>query len=363
MYKPIMLIITAALSLVVAADELVVKRALIFDSFRINSHTNQDGFGASQSIESGWAVIGAPGNPNFNKHGQVYVYKKSFDQWLLHHTLQASSPHPNDQFGAQVSFSNRHLLVSSRSSTLQAEIHLFELVDNNWNLSQTFNDIIATDLLAISGDRLVLGATGKVFEKIAQTWQLTHEFYPNNPIIRAIDISGDQLIIGLSGLAEVHHFNNNQWQLQTTLIPEDIERLNDTEFGSAVAIDQDLAVIGAFHDNDNGHWFSGAAYVYKNHNQQWDMLTKLLSSDGAAGDFFGVSVSISADHVVVGSASPRGTGSYHFRSTDEGTWPETHLLNDSFFIANSMDHAIACNSEEGGGCVIFNTPLFKSDFQ
>ncbi|MEE9128685.1 MAG: FG-GAP repeat protein [Phycisphaerales bacterium] len=67
-------------------------------------------------------------------------------------------------------------------------------------------------------------------------------------------------------------------------------------FGFSVSISGDVALIGAVLDDDNGG-NSGSAYVfrYDAKMRMWIEEQKLLASDGAAGDFFGDAVAIVAD--------------------------------------------------------------------
>lgn len=68
-------------------------------------------------------------------------------------------------------------------------------------------------------------------------------------------------------------------------------------FGSAVAISGDWAVVGAYADDS----FKGAAYVYKRISGAWIQQQKLTAADGAAGDCFGVSVSMNGNYIIVGA--------------------------------------------------------------
>jgi len=68
-------------------------------------------------------------------------------------------------------------------------------------------------------------------------------------------------------------------------------------FGAAVAIDANFAIVGAAKDNSQ----RGAAYIYEYNDGNWTELAKLTASDGAAGDYFGCSVSISANHAIIGA--------------------------------------------------------------
>ncbi len=72
-------------------------------------------------------------------------------------------------------------------------------------------------------------------------------------------------------------------------------------FGDSVAIDGDTMVVGAGGDDDNGT-NSGSVYIYeRNANDNWLLVKKIQASDGAAADRFGTSVAISGNTVVVGA--------------------------------------------------------------
>ena len=69
-------------------------------------------------------------------------------------------------------------------------------------------------------------------------------------------------------------------------------------FGHSVAVDGDTAVVGAYEDESE----KGAAYVLaKDSSGAWSQVAKLTASDGEAGDIFGWSVAVDGDTVVVGA--------------------------------------------------------------
>lgn len=75
------------------------------------------------------------------------------------------------------------------------------------------------------------------------------------------------------------------------------------EFGSAVSISLNYAIVGAYRDDDNGD-ASGSAYIFdKDHtgNNTWGQVKKLVPSDGAADARFGFSVDISGDYAIAGA--------------------------------------------------------------
>ena len=79
----------------------------------------------------------------------------------------------------------------------------------------------------------------------------------------------------------------------------------DDYFGYSVSIDGDTMVIGAPLDDDKGD-NSGSAYVYTRDTpgdlaSGWTQVAKLTAGDGAASDYFGYSVSIDGDTMVIGA--------------------------------------------------------------
>ncbi|TFB11899.1 hypothetical protein E3V55_02505, partial [Candidatus Marinimicrobia bacterium MT.SAG.3] len=101
-------------------------------------------------------------------------------------------------------------------------------------------------------------------------------------------------------------------------------------FGNSVSISGDYAVVGARRDDDNGI-SSGSAYVYKRTGTSWAQEAKLLASDGAADDLFGWSVSISGDYAVVGARRDDDNGissgsAYVYKRTGTSWAQEAKLL-------------------------------------
>ena len=71
-------------------------------------------------------------------------------------------------------------------------------------------------------------------------------------------------------------------------------------FGQSVAIENNTAVIGAYVDNDG----KGAAYIFEREAELWKLSGKLEAQDedgGDSADFFGYSVDISGNTIVVGT--------------------------------------------------------------
>jgi hypothetical protein len=73
-------------------------------------------------------------------------------------------------------------------------------------------------------------------------------------------------------------------------------------FGWSVAIEGDTIVVGAHYDDDGGS-NSGSAYVFRTSDDgaTYVELAKLTAADAASSDYFGASVAIAGDTIVVGA--------------------------------------------------------------
>ena len=129
-----------------------------------------------------------------------------------------------------------------------------------------------------------------------------------------------------------------EFQLKQKFVPNDWNHRD--EFGGAVAIDGDYAVVGAkYHDfgANGGDEFAntGAAYVFKKQNDgTWKEIQKLFGdfrSSRNSNTWFGYSVDISGDYIIVGAVYDntdqsgqnslyQSGGAYVYERTSEETY-------------------------------------------
>ncbi len=108
------------------------------------------------------------------------------------------------------------------------------------------------------------------------------------------------------------------------LIPSD--GAESDSFGSSVAIDGNVAVIGS-HGDDDGGTNTGAAYVFRFDGVSWNEEAKLVASDPADSDALGSSVSIRGDLVLAGApGSSNGKGAAYVFRFDGISWNEEAKL-------------------------------------
>ena len=96
-----------------------------------------------------------------------------------------------------------------------------------------------------------------------------------------------------------------------------VTRLSDT-LGYSVSVDGNIAVVGADGDENN----RGSVYVFTYDGDVWTETAKLVPTDGKANNFFGHTVDVDGNTIVVGSIYQ----AYVF-THDGGTWTETARLS------------------------------------
>jgi len=121
----------------------------------------------------------------------------------------------------------------------------------------------------------------------------------------AVDINGDTAVIGnpfenyTTGTAYVYERDQNgTWSQALQIQPGDLD--DAAWFGESVAIDGNIMVVGASDDGQHG-----SVYVYRRNGTAWREAAKLTPDDPAAGDF-GMSVSVKDTSIVVGAPTSGG---------------------------------------------------------
>jgi hypothetical protein len=100
------------------------------------------------------------------------------------------------------------------------------------------------------------------------------------------------------GATSILHHDGTDWTSSQSITP--VEATSEDNFGVSIAIQDNLAVIGALGDSNAGE-FSGAAYVYRNIGGVWEEEAKLVPTDSEYWGAFGLSVAISDNYIIVGS--------------------------------------------------------------
>ena len=141
---------------------------------------------------------------------------------------------------------------------------------------------------------------------------------PSNPV--AVD-GPSQITLSWDDPDDDSITERQYYQAQVAILV-DAEPAVDDYFGWSLAMDGDLAVVGA-PGNELEFDIPGSAYVYARESGVWTQVADLTASDPDGGDRFGVSVAVDGDTIVVGAKRNGGEGlnagaAYVFAKPDSG---------------------------------------------
>lgn len=275
-------------------------------------------FGRSVAISGNTAVIGmegdddaCPGYPNCVS-GAAYVYVKANDLWELQAKLRAHDSMGGDYFGHAVAISGDTIVVGSYQSDLPGAgntgaAYVFVRDNGVWTQqaklvpSDPRPQLWFATAVAISADTAVIGAP---YDS------------PTFPMYRF-------------GSAYVYVRKGNEWTQQAKLQAPDAA--SNDYFGRTVAVSNDTIAVSAYLDDVNGLTDAGSAYVFKRSEGNWTMETKLTASDAKAADWFGRHLALEGSTLIVGAphhATPAGlyAGSAYLYVNDGSNWTHQATL-------------------------------------
>jgi len=351
----------------------------------------EDMFGTSVSISGNVAVVGAPGKNSvitggtvISNVGAAYIFENQSGTWTQVNKIMASDKEVGDEFGTSIGISGDFIIVGAPyedqalnglTTLNKGSAYMYTKGENGWNQIQKSQKIVGSQLssganfgwtVAISGDYAIVGAPrdqvnigGNLINDVgaAYIWKKqTNGNWTELKTLTASDkttadefgnsvsISGDFAIVGAmleqhnekgsdklvaSGSAYIFEKNSDKWTQSRKIVAPD--RAQDDQFGVAVSISGEYAIIGANNSN--------SAYVFRNIQGTWTHASKLAASDGDGGDMFGYAVAISGDHALVGA---------HFEDKNANGTNSLIAAGSAYFFKNCIvrkrDTQTVCNS-------------------
>jgi hypothetical protein len=272
-----------------------------------------DRFGVSVAIDSSDAIVGAyfddvSGSSNA---GSAYVFTYSGGTWTQQAKLTAADYASDDEFGYSVSISGDYAIVGAH-----------------------YNDDNGTS----SGCAYIFKRTGTAWAQQAKL--RAGDAAASDKFGQSVDIDGDYAIVGASGKSSNQGFayifvrSGSTWSQQAK-----VGATGSIYLGYSVSISSDTVVMGAYGTNSN----IGTAHIYQRVGTSWNLKAKLTSSDGLTADYFGNSVSIDKDYIIVGAPghdlSVGGEGAaYIFEKPSTGWVDATETVELTASDANSADN-------------------------
>ncbi|HZW08426.1 MAG TPA: FG-GAP repeat protein [Phycisphaerales bacterium] len=215
--------------------------------------------------------------------------------------------------------------------------------------------------LSLEGALLVIGAphdntspgdntgTVRVFERLGGAWSqiaiLTASDAERHAYLGgSVSMSGGSILAGAEGDAQlgvdagaayIFERVDGAWSQVTKLTAPD--GAEGDRFGTSVALDGDIAVVGAEADDDLGDE-SGSAHVFVRSGGVWSYAAKLTAPAGASLDRFGHAVAASGGTIVVSTPwVDHLTGAAYVFENQAGQWthaatlvPSVHAFGDRF---------------------------------
>lgn len=343
-----------------------------------NDAQEGDSFGYSVALDVE-AGVGVAGNPAAQK---IYIFERGSDGiWAQ----AASFERPEvpgewpELFGYSVGVSG-DIVVAGWHPTL----FLYENTDQGWEQADSLPGGIhvalqESTLVASIWDQETDSNEYAVYTQTSAGWSESTRLDPGgaydndntNPSRLGLSEAGDQIILGAptdqrvlgidlesrgAGLAAVGSAwiierLGGEW-VQTAELSNPNPSQEGGLFGRSVAIQDDIAIIGAPGDPYNGATsYAGAAYVYKITDGDWVLDAKLRNHDAgpyAGGDTFGQGVGIGDGFLAVGAPfdDQRRDGTPEPLDDDGDVPPCIH-----------RDHLWGCDEGENAGSVyIFERP-------
>jgi hypothetical protein len=355
--------------------------AYIFDAITGNLlHTlvnptpeNHDWFGASVAVSGNNVVVGAfNDNTGASNAGSVYIYDAATGNLL--HTLNNPTPASYDRFGCSVAVSNNIVVVGANQDDTGARdagsAYIFNAITGNL-LSTLANPTPAAgdsfgNSVAVSGNTVVVGAyfqsAGVAYLFDTATGNLSHTLANPSPAASdlfgsSVAVSGNTVVVGTpnddsgaGNAGSAYIFDVTEGNLLHTLANP--SPTGSDYFGDSVAVSGNIVVVGVPEDDLNASDTGSACFFDATSG---NLLQTLANPTPAAYDYFGTSLAVSGNTLVVGVPSDdtgaNNAGSAYIFNAATGNLLHT-LANPSPAAEDNFGNSVAVS----GNTIVVGTP-------
>ncbi|MBK9385662.1 MAG: FG-GAP repeat protein [Planctomycetes bacterium] len=341
---------------------------------------NGDSFGRAVAISGDVAIVGSISDDHggVSDAGSAYVFGRAGTSWTEQQKLVASDAATSDAFGGSVALSGDTLIVGAERCDVSGiadagAAYVFVRSGGVWTQQQKLvaNDAVAGDnfgwSVAISGETVVVGArqadpqglvdagAAYVFVRSGATWSLQQKLVASDA--RASDrfgnvaIDGDRVVVGASfstvlgltgaGAAYVYLRSGGTWVEEQKLVA--VTPGTTTFFGTSVGISGDAILVGAPSEANAGVSQVGVLHCFERVGAAWVQQQRLIASDAIFLTNFGSPIAMSGGEAIVGAYggfTGRGTG-YHLRRVGSSWTEVTRLVTSSGVLGTAFATAVA----------------------
>ena len=283
--------------------------------------SSEEGFGLAVAIDGNTIAVGAARKNDFA--GAVYIFVKNGTAWELQQLLTPEDPEV-DSFGYSVALSGNTLLVGAPGDDeagvpFAGSASVFVRTDTSWELQEKLLPESSTDpgsfgwSVALDGNTAVMGApfendfvgSASVFVRSGTAWDQQQKLLSESPTDTpafgwSVAVDADTTVIGTGGgnFASIFTRSGTTWTRQQRITGDDSDREG---FGNAVAVLDEMVVIGIPRDLRGTTGFIGSAGVYVRSGTTWYFQQTLLSDVVDDVALFGNAVAISGDIILIGA--------------------------------------------------------------
>ncbi len=248
-------------------------------------------------------------------------------------------------FGVSIDLSDNQIVVGSTGDATydvhkrHGSIYVFEWTGSGVNEEQKIRPWDGTNYqlgssVAIDKNTILMGAasSGQVLfyhknQELNHSWRLKQITTGETTVYgNCIDIEKETAVIaecsGSIGKVYVYEYQDERVWVEEAVLSEndDLGPHNHNYFGQSVSISGNTIIVGAPGSDDMGS-NSGAAYIFTKINGTWVQSQKIVASDGSQDDNFGRSVAISNNTAIVGAyRSNNDRGSAYIFTRYQSAW-------------------------------------------
>ena len=316
-------------------------------------------FGYSIDVNGDLMLIGAPHRTDLV--GRAYLYQKDYkDRWQLIEIISPSSENWTSDFGSQVKINEQHILIADQKFN-QEKGSVFTMKLNlntdRWELGNILSyekmnqDGFFGYSMALNSDRAVIGSrNGNIaveyqFDKTSGEWLQKQIFSPYQFQSKgrygyAVDMNSEYLIIGSPGydelgFTEIHQLVNDDWKKVYSI--SNPENIKESFFGSSVTIDNDHLIIG----NYNGE----KSQVYQIDDGTFQLKQTLNPPNDKHDGKFGRTLDVENNYLIVGATYAERAHIY--KINDKG-WDRISSVSSDQQTNSVFGKKVPCENDKSG---------------
>jgi len=295
-----------------------------------------DGFGYAVAIAGDLLAVGDPVvEDDVRPSGRVHLYRRSSGVWQPESIVTPPAANASPSFGSALAYDGQRLVVGSpdddtrQEGTPSGSVFVYTREGKDWSEPQILYPASGNSAgsfgqaVCLNGEWIAAGdpthstapnGLGRVllFHSKGAAWTFEQEIVSPNDNVgslfgNAIALLGQNLAIADSahdsngesaGNAYTFIDKNGTWEFESEIVPSDVG--GGSNFGTAVAMTGNFLICSAPRDILSLHEV-GRCHIFAHGTGDWFRQGFIQTGEHAKDDFFGTSLAVSNEYIVVGS--------------------------------------------------------------